>query len=232
MDLFGPNLSHRKQARDVLFYAPSQRTDNASKVKVTDKQLFTPCGWPINPAAHNRISNVPVLTSEPKLCAYHKREREDKLWNDHKDHYKNSYKSHKVDNPGASYGCTYPKPKSEPVKIRQVEHFDAELNSIIQFNKDAQILQTQDGQTLYKELQDLKSKIAGIVLGSDPLSHQRPINPMSSLLQGLVCKGLANGASHSSPITQLWAQGGGIAEEAPLRMKKVVKRQEHKDDVS
>lgn len=98
------------------------------------------------------------------------------------------------------------------------------MNIGVQFANDAQaLMQTKNGQILYKELQELKSEIAGIVLDGDPLSHQRPINPMSSLLQGLVRKGLSNGTIHSTTITRLWIQSGGIAEEAPISYEMIAR---------
>ena len=222
LDLFGPNLSHRKQAPDVLFYAPSERIDTADKARVADKQLFTPRGWPINKAMR-KCGNAPVFTGEAKLCAYHKKEREDKLWKDHKDHYKDSYKAHKVTDPGA-YGGTYPMKKAKPpVKIRQVEHFDKEFNSIVQPCGHVHILQTEWGQALDRELKGLTSEIAQIVLDADPLSRQRPVNPMSSLLQGLVRKGIATGVISSTTITRLWIRSGGKAEDAPIPFEMIAR---------
>jgi hypothetical protein len=174
LDLFDPNLSYRKQVPDALFYATSEGADNA-KARLMDKPLFTPRGWPVNPGTR-KLVKVSVVADEPQLCTFHAKLCEDNLRNDREKYYKENHDYQKglanlANNPG-THESTYTKPKFKTdKKIRQVEQFDADMNSSIRFASAEQLMQTKDGKVLYSELQDLKTKIAGIVFDGDPLSH-------------------------------------------------------------
>ena len=131
---------------------------------------------------------------------YHRGLSAEGSWREHKRRYCE---------PGIS---TKPVPVTKPFTLYQSEKFQHVLQDALNNTTDP-YFQSQIRCPIHG-IGAVETEVADIVMSRDPIETDH--SPLSSLLQGLVRKGLKNGTIKPETIVKLWMQGGNSPESAPI----------------